>query len=75
MEMVLKQGENMTEEDEEFNRIEREASLRKAAVSATVSKREWVGLTDEERRACTQSPFTAENYLAIEAKLKEKNEM
>jgi hypothetical protein len=34
----------MTEEDEEFNRIEREASLRKAAVSATVAKREWVGL-------------------------------
>lgn len=35
--------------------------------------REWVGLTDEERRACTQSPFTAENYRAIEAKLREKN--
>jgi hypothetical protein len=34
----------MTEEDEEFNRIEREASLRKAAVSATVAKREWVVL-------------------------------
>ena len=33
----------------------------------------WVGLTDEERHACTQSPFTADNYLAIEAKLKEKN--
>jgi hypothetical protein len=65
----------MTEEDEEFNRIEREASLRKAAVSATVEKRGWVGLTDEERRACTQSPFTAENYLAIEAKLREKNEL
>jgi hypothetical protein len=28
----------MTEEDEEFNRIEREASLRKAAVTATVQK-------------------------------------
>lgn len=28
----------MTEEDEEFNRIEREASLRKAAVHATVSQ-------------------------------------
>ena len=28
----------MTEEDEEFNRIEREASLRKAAVAATVEK-------------------------------------
>jgi hypothetical protein len=36
-------------------------------------KREWVGLTDDERRVCTQSPFTAENYRDIEAKLKEKN--
>ena len=36
-------------------------------------RREWVGLTDEERRACAQSPFVWENYLAIEAKLKEKN--
>ena len=36
-------------------------------------ERTWVGLTDEERQVCTQSPFTAENYLAIEAKLKEKN--
>ena len=38
------------------------------------AQRTWVGLTDEERRACTQSPFTADNYLAIEAKLKEKNQ-
>ena len=37
------------------------------------AQRTWVGLTDEERRACTQSPFTADNYLAIEAKLKERN--
>ena len=29
----------MNSEDEEFNRIEREASLRKAAVSATVRKK------------------------------------
>ena len=36
-------------------------------------QREFVGLTDEERYACTQSPFTAKNYRAIEAKLKEKN--
>jgi hypothetical protein len=35
--------------------------------------REWAGLTDDERRVCTQSPFTEENYRAIEAKLKEKN--
>jgi hypothetical protein len=33
-----------TEEDEEFNRIEREASLRMAAVRETVSKRQWVSL-------------------------------
>jgi hypothetical protein len=36
-------------------------------------EREWVGLTQEERHAYTQSPFTEENYRAIEAKLKEKN--
>jgi hypothetical protein len=34
----------MTEEDEEFNRIEREAAMRKEAVAATITKREWVGL-------------------------------
>lgn len=39
----------MTDEDDEFNRIEREASMRKAAVHATVTKKEWVGLTDKER--------------------------
>ena len=37
------------------------------------AQRTWVGLTDEERHACTQSPFTTENFWAIEAKLKEKN--
>jgi hypothetical protein len=39
---------SMNSEDEEFNRMEREASLRKAAVRETVSKRKWIGLTDEE---------------------------
>jgi hypothetical protein len=34
----------MNSEDDEFNRIEREAKQRMAAVSATVAKREWVGL-------------------------------
>jgi hypothetical protein len=37
------------------------------------AQRQWVGLTDEDRQACAQSPFVWENYLAIEAKLKEKN--
>ena len=36
-------------------------------------KRPWVGLTDEQREACTQSPFTEDNYDDIEAKLKELN--
>ena len=43
------------------------------AAAPQPAQRTWVGLTDEERQACTQSPFTAENYLVIEAKLKEKN--
>jgi len=52
----------MTEEDEEFNRIEREAAMRKEAVAAAVSthyvdgghlvyptaQRTWVGLTNNE---------------------------
>jgi len=48
----------MTEEDEEFNRIEREASLRKAAVSATVAKREWVGLDLAEMDAIIDGNMT-----------------
>jgi hypothetical protein len=38
-----------------------------------VQPKPWVGLTDEERNECTQSPFTADHHRAIEAKLKEKN--
>jgi hypothetical protein len=34
----------MNTEDDEFNRIEREAAMRKAAVRETVSKRKWVSL-------------------------------
>jgi hypothetical protein len=42
-------------------------------ITPPAAQRQWVGLTDEERQECAQSPFTAENYRAIEAKLKEKN--
>lgn len=63
----------MTDEDEEFNRIEREAAMRKAAVHATVTKRQWIGLTDEEVDEWT--PEIHSVIRAIEAKLKEKNEM
>jgi hypothetical protein len=38
-----------------------------------VAPKPWAGLTDEERNECTQSPFTADQHRAIEAKLKEKN--
>jgi hypothetical protein len=66
----------MTEEDEEFNRIEREAALRTAAVKATITKREWIGLTDEEMHECWGDPLTPlgmKHARMIEAKLKEKN--
>jgi len=45
----------MSPEDEEFNRIEREASLRKAAVREAVSQRQWIGLTDEDRKIVRDS--------------------
>ena len=48
----------MTEEDEEFNRIEREAALRTAAVKATITKREWIGLTLEEIDAVIDGNMT-----------------
>lgn len=48
----------MTEEDEEFNRIEREANMRKEAVAATVSKREWVGLDLAEMDAIIDGNMT-----------------
>ena len=40
----------MTEEDEAFNDIERQAKQRKESVRAAVEKphRPWVGLTDED---------------------------
>ena len=67
----------MNTEEDEFNRIEREASLRKAAVQAAVTKREWVGLTYEEESELIR---LAHNHAGIrfyiqaaEAKLKEKN--
>jgi hypothetical protein len=73
----------MTDEDEEFNRIEREASLRKAAVHATVTKKPWVGLTDKERKDIWREAIGWGDpshddiglMIAIEALLKEKNEM
>jgi vacuolar-type H+-ATPase subunit E/Vma4 len=73
----------MTEEDDEFNRIEREAKQRMEAVSATcrtttpedVRKiiKPWVGLTDEEVKHIADSEWEEAFVRLIEAKLKEKN--
>ena len=73
----------MTDEDEEFNRIEREAAMRLEAVSATVSsQRTWIGLTDAELDAYFEDQWAGySNYYDCfkeivrwhEAKLKEKN--
>ena len=77
----------MTEEDEAFNNIERQAKQRKEAVKAAmrraeddddiqVYQRPWVGLTDEERNALLHLTIThsaIDFAKACEAKLKEKN--
>ena len=79
----------MTEEDEAFNDIERQAKQRKESVRAAmrraeddddiqVYQRPWVGLTDEDISELRLKTFDAvatnhEVYRAIEAKLKEKN--
>jgi hypothetical protein len=67
----------MTEEDEAFNDIERQAKQRKESVRAAVEKprRPWVGLTIEEIAACCMESTTTQLsfYNAIEAKLKELN--
>ena len=72
----------MTEEDEEFNRIEREAAMRMESVRATVAPREWVSLTDEERDAMIGVTDLSGTYyyddlyaviLLAEGKLREKN--
>jgi hypothetical protein len=69
----------MTEQEQKWVETNNQvcALLRQAhdvlALSSLPLKRQWVGLTDEERHACTQSPFSVDNYHAIEAKLKVKN--
>jgi hypothetical protein len=77
----------MTEEDEAFNNIERQARQRKEAVKAAMRRveedddiqiyqRPWVGLTDEERNALLHLTIThsaIDFAKACEAKLKEKN--
>lgn len=77
----------MNQEDEEFNRIERESKLRMEAVYQEVQKRNkamdkeyvrpWIGLTDEEidyLYETTESINWGRSFAqAIEAKLKERN--
>ena len=69
------------EEDEAFNDVEKHSNLGKQILREIgqpyhFQKREWVGLTDDEKYAlCKRFPFnlTFDAIAAIEAKLKEKN--
>lgn len=70
--LARQKEKTMTEEDEEFNRIEREAAMRRAAVHATVTKKPWVGSTPVERARIYVRP-THEWMQAMEELLKEKN--
>ena len=74
----------MIEEDEEFQRLEREVKLRRMTEEdddTQVYKKPWVGLTDEERFEIRQrkwwdweDAFDIDGFMqAIETKLKEKN--
>ena len=74
----------MTEEDEAFNDIERQAKQRKEAVKAALEpylevyknppQRTWVGLTDEEENEYNYlGPDMRWVIQEISAKLKEKN--
>jgi hypothetical protein len=72
------------EEDEAFNNVEKNSNLGKQILRdmgqpyVYAPKREWVGLTDEEKKSfwtadqMTQAEWDA-LFNAIEAKLKEKN--
>ena len=63
----------MTEEDEEFERIQRRIELETRPLNFTKQKK-WVGLTDEEKHAIRYSHMTSAEFIEfIEAKLKEKN--
>jgi hypothetical protein len=70
-------GKSMAEEDEEFQRLEREAKMRALEDDDTQDYvRSWVGLTDDEINACDPSEECWGLHKiarAIEAKLKEKN--
>ena len=74
----------MTEEDEEFQRLEREARVRRMVEDdddTQVYKKPWVGLTELERAEIAnlkwwdwEDSFDIEGFArAIEAKLREKN--
>jgi hypothetical protein len=67
----------MTEEDEEFQRLEREAKIRALEDDDTQDyKKPWLGLTDDEVYKIAFA-LEGEHWRkvadAIEAKLKEKN--
>lgn len=76
----------MTEEDEEFNRIEREVAMKQRKYDDDDIQeyvRPWVGLTDEERNGLWRvivgwgdpSHDDIDLMKAIEATLRKKNEM
>jgi len=69
----------MNEEDEEFERIEKEIKRRQAAedddTQEYAAQRQWVGLTKMDMLKINQKYYykTFELMIAVEEKLKEKN--
>jgi len=67
----------MTEEDEEFQRLEREAKMRRMTEEdddTQVYKKPWVGLTEEEVIEISHLALTRVQAVQMtQAKLREKN--
>jgi hypothetical protein len=68
-------GEHMTEEDEEFQRLEREAKMRALEDDDTqVYKKPWVGLTGQEQALIASVSLDVHDAVhRTNTKLKEKN--
>ena len=50
-----------------------ERDLLESYTTPPAAQRQWVGLTDDERSECVNTPFVSQQWANIEAKLKEKN--
>ena len=67
-------GEPTREEFDVFLRTwQRAVQATRKTLAEQPAQRPWVGLTDEERNYCVDTPFVSQQWVNIEAKLRSKN--